>query len=161
MALLALPLIGLTREQATHARGMSSSPTPPVLTPRIYLPLLIAPAPPPTSEQRIDTALMRGEVDEETALVHKVFAAFGDERLPGQYLGDDSQVRDSMIMAEVGVRFAALTPATQALLAPFLLPPSAPGSWLELRERAANQPGTQALPAAIIPKREIACKPLT
>jgi hypothetical protein len=117
---------------------------------QVYLPLLVAPAPPPSSEQLIDAALARGEIDEETALVYKVFADFGDERLPQQYRGDDSQVRDAMIVSEAGMRFDSLSTQTQAILAPFLLPPSAPGSWLELREGAAQQSRTAAAPNAVI-----------
>ena len=90
-----------------------------------------------TSFELIEQALARGEIDEETALVYKVFAVYLDPRLPQRFNGNDSQVRDTLITAEAGARWPSLSPATQALLAPFLLPPAAPGSWLELQQAQA------------------------
>ncbi len=90
-----------------------------------------------TSFELIEQALSRGEIDEETALVYKVFAVYLDQRLPERFIGDDSQVRDTRITAEVLARWSSLSPTTQALLEPFLLPPAAPGSWLELQQEQA------------------------
>lgn len=90
-----------------------------------------------TSFELIEQALASGEIDKETALVYKVFAVYLDPRLPERFKGDDSQVQDTLITAEVGARWSSLTPPTQALLAPFLLPPAAQGSWLELQQRQA------------------------
>lgn len=87
-----------------------------------------------TSFELIEQALKRGEIDQETALVYKVFAVFLDPRLPGQYKGNGSPNRDTLIMGEVAATWSSLSPATQALLEPFFLPPAAPGSWLELQQ---------------------------
>src|SRR3712207_2454540 len=38
-----------------------------------------------TSEALIPAALKRGEIDDETALLYRVFAAFDDQRLPAKY----------------------------------------------------------------------------
>ena len=99
-----------------------------------FLPLLGVAPRRPSSEELIEQALADGEIDEETALVYKVYAAFADDRLPDLYRGDDSRVRDSAVMRRAVEGFEALSPEAQAILRPFLLPPSAPGSWLELRE---------------------------
>ena len=120
----------------------------------VFAPLVQMPA---TSSYLIAEAVQRGEISEETGLVYQVFAAFGDERLPARYQGDDSQVLDSMIMAEVDQRFEGLSVETQATLAPFRLSPAEPGSWLELREGGA-QAGAQsndegAEPAALTFRR--------
>src|SRR5687768_618260 len=46
----------------------------------------------PSSYELIDQALAAGRINEETAFKYRVFAAFGDERLPAQYRGDDGGV---------------------------------------------------------------------
>ncbi|HSP55342.1 MAG TPA: hypothetical protein VLS25_07120, partial [Dehalococcoidia bacterium] len=86
-----------------------------------------------SSEQLIDDALAAHSIDAETALVYKVYAAFGDSRLPPQYRGDDSEAEDSDAVREAAAQFDSLSPEHQGNLAPFLLPPSAPGSWLDLQ----------------------------
>ena len=43
---------------------------------------------------------------------------------------------DSRVLIQLVDEFDGLSQATQALLAPFVLPPPAPGSWQELREGA-------------------------
>jgi len=108
----------------------------------IHLPLISKSGPPPSSSELIAQALARGQIDSETALVYNVYAIFVDARLPAIYQGDDSRLRDSTVMRQIRGELPSLTSPTQALLAPFLLPPSAPGSWLELREapsRAARE----------------------
>jgi hypothetical protein len=83
----------------------------------------------PSSEVLIDRAEASGELDSETALVYRVFALFGDARLPARYQGDDSAIKDSLYMVEVRGRFEALSAATKALVQPFLIPPAYRGSW--------------------------------
>lgn len=101
------------------------------LTTRVFLPLVMRQARRPTSNKLIDQALARGEIDSDTALTYKVFAAFGDDRLPSCYRGDDWSVVDSHIVAEVQYRYADLSAATQAILNPFLIPPAYEGSWAQ------------------------------
>ncbi|MBX7236184.1 MAG: hypothetical protein K1X65_17505 [Caldilineales bacterium] len=118
-------------QRSPAVQALPLAPDSSIFTQVIYLPFVAAPAPPSTSEQLIKAALARGEIDEETALVYRVFAVFGDERLPAPYWGDDRQVEDSDILQDVGERFASLPAPAQATLRPFILRPPTPGSWLE------------------------------
>ena len=99
----------------------------------IRLPLVMRAYAPhvPTSDQLIDAALGRGEIDAETALSYKVFATLSDARLPARFRGDDSKLPDSHILDVVQARYATLSPATQATLAPFLIPPIYANSWAQ------------------------------
>ncbi len=94
---------------------------------------------PPTAFELIDKAQAARLIDAETALVYKVFVEFNDERLPAAYRGRDDGIREAQALDEVNDRFQALLPATQQLLAPFLLQPNVPGSWYDKRasQRAA------------------------
>jgi len=99
---------------------------------KVRLPLIqnhwITP-PPATSDQLIDAALARGEITAETALTYKVFASFGDPRLPARFKGDDRLIPDSHIVDKVLKQYATLSAATKAILNPFLIPPIYKGSW--------------------------------
>lgn len=91
--------------------------------------------PPPTGPSSfglIDAALSSGALDAETALVYKVYASFGDPRLPATYKGDDSRVLDTGIIEVVRQQFQSLSAPTQALLVPFLKTPDEPDSWVAL-----------------------------
>ena len=104
----------------------------------------------PSSADLIDAALAAHEISEEQALVYKVYASFGDSRLPPQYKGDDSATDDSAATDQAAISFNSLSAQTQANLAPFLLTPSAPGSWLELQTVPQASGGKGAAhPAAV------------
>ena len=104
----------------------------PVPSSRAFLPLIAA-ARLPSSFTLIDRALTRRDIGEETALIYRVFATFGDERLPQRYRGDDSGLIDSDAVSEATQRFANLSPAARSTLVPFLVPPVYAGSWYDLR----------------------------
>ncbi len=91
------------------------------------------PSPPsptsPSSFDLIDQALSTGQIDEETALTYKVFATFGDARLPAAYRGATSPLTHSSALEEAAARFDSLSDATQQTLAPFFTPPAYQGSW--------------------------------
>lgn len=97
----------------------SSPPTPP--TP--------PPSNSPSSSTLIDDALARNEIDAETALKYKVFAAFNDARLPTKFKGDDSRVFETDALENLNAQFDTLSSDNQTALAPFLLRPSNKGSW--------------------------------
>lgn len=99
-----------------------------------------APAPPPSAQisqansyELLNEALARAEIDDEQALVYKIFASFNDPQLPAQYKGDDAELHDGLVVAETLARWDELAPETQAIIAPFTLWPGEPGSWLQLR----------------------------
>ena len=96
--------------------------------------LVAGDAPPPidysteSSEDLIDAALDRGELDELTALVYKVFALFGDDRLPAEYAAD-GDMHGTPIMKELAYRYDELSAQAQEWMRPFMLPPDDPNSW--------------------------------
>lgn len=140
--LATLAVTGLALAPPNHA--VASQPT------HLFVPLIVdnAAARPP-SEVLIGQAVARGEIDGETALLYRIYAVFDDARLPARFQGDDSRVRDSSILAEVEQQLAGISPQTQALLAPFLLPPYAPGSWLELQGQGPQAAGARPVPGAL------------
>jgi hypothetical protein len=82
-----------------------------------------------SSFDNIDAALAAGSIDAETALTYKVFATFGDARLPSQYQGDNDGIIDTPVMDQVAAQYDSLSPTTQSNIGPFLLRPSIQGSW--------------------------------
>ena len=82
-----------------------------------------------TASALISTALKQGRISEEQALTYRVFAFFGDARLPGDYAGAAGGAPDHHLMRELAGRLPTLTAATQDLLLPFLLPPIYEESW--------------------------------
>jgi hypothetical protein len=99
-----------------------------------------------TSEEKIQDALEAGSIDDETALQYQVFADFGDARLPAEFAGDDpGPGAESTVMRELSARFDTLPPATQDLLAPFLMPPAYTGSWYSVRMSGAKPAPHSAL----------------
>lgn len=91
------------------APGAPSMPTPPPPPPT-----------PPTSHALIQKALDEGRIDAETALRYKVFAEFGDPRLPSEFRGSALGVTDTRTLDEVTARWDQLSAATRST------PPSRP-----------------------------------
>ena len=83
----------------------------------------------PTTLQLIDGAVVKGEIDAETALLYKVYAFFGDPSLPAAYTGTRPGEHDHGFLREVVDQWSTLSPATQQLLAAYLAPPTYAGSW--------------------------------
>ena len=91
----------------------------------------------PTSFELIDEALAASDIDEQEALMYRIFADFGDERLPDEYRGSAGDVEESAILHQAMTVLETLREDVREAIEPYLLPPSAPGSWVELREAAA------------------------
>lgn len=140
----------------TPGRPVAAAATP-TATPRIFLPLVAA-APRPSSFALIEQARQRGEIGEETALIYRVFATFGDPRLPARYRGDDSDIIDSDAVSEATLRFAELSPAARETLVPFLIPPVYKGSWYDLRIN--GQAAAAGIPDAMVNLITDRCKEL-
>jgi hypothetical protein len=60
-----------------------------------------------------------------------VFAAYGDDRLPAQYQRSGEASFGTLAAARAVQDFDELSSDSRVALAPFLLPPDAPGSWYE------------------------------
>jgi hypothetical protein len=79
-----------------------------------------------TAAQKIRDALAAGTIDEPTSLLYRVFALFGDARLPEEYRGEPEHDRSAVASAHDV--FDELPPAIQDQIAPYLLRPSDPAS---------------------------------
>ena len=82
-----------------------------------------------STQDLIDQAVAAGTLDPETGLVYKAFALFGDARLPAPYRGNDGVKGDSLELDEIRAAAPTMSPANQALVQPFLVPPAYQGSW--------------------------------
>jgi len=102
---------------------------------------------PPTTFELIEQALADGVIDAETALVYKVFAEFGDARLPVAYRGRASGAFEASALEDAELDFETLSPATQAILAPFLAPEDVSGVPLA----SGGGPGAAANQSAAAP----------
>jgi hypothetical protein len=92
----------------------------------------IAPEPPElTTIQLIDEAVTAGEISAETGLIYKVYAEFGGDGLPPEYVGAAPDTPEIGILHEVGSLWGTLSAPTKDALAPYFLPPPAPGGWYE------------------------------
>jgi hypothetical protein len=92
------------------------------------------PPPPPArppSDELIQKALDEGRIDADTALRYRVFAEFGDSRLPDEFRGSPSAATDTPVLDDVRTSWDQLSPATREALDPFFIPPFNPGSWYE------------------------------
>jgi hypothetical protein len=90
----------------------------------------------PSGIDLIDEALEKGNIDEETALLYKIFHAFDDDRLPAAYSSgfgtDDFRTH---ITKKAGYLYESLSPEVQLTIGPFLVPPIYEGSWWDLKRR--------------------------
>src|SRR5689334_13047507 len=105
---------------APPASGATNPPPPP-------------PPPPPdtrSTEQKIDDAVASGAITAEQGLEYKVFAGFGDPRLPAQYVGAPDPLAE-VPLDEVTARWDDLSDGAKATLGPFLIPPMHQGSYWE------------------------------
>jgi hypothetical protein len=95
---------------------------------------------PGSTDHLLAAAVAAGELSADEALVYRVWAAFGDPRLPGKYRGnvDNSDHGDDLLMAEAADRFDALTPEQQDDIGDYFVPPAYE------RGPAATPPGTAA-----------------
>ncbi len=70
-----------------------------------------------------------GRISVEKALLYRVYAVFGDERLPSRYAGDAGAAPDDLVLRDVADHWRGLSSRTRRSLMPFLRPPAARGSW--------------------------------
>jgi hypothetical protein len=145
-----LTILGLLLGGSPAARAEPGDRQPaPSAQRSLYLPLVARPGAAPTSDELIDAALERGEIDAETALIYHVFVAFADPRLPARFRGDDSQPSDRELAGQLAERFNQLSPQAKATLEPFLIPPYHTGSWWDLRQQQSRAAAPAISPAEL------------
>jgi len=98
----------------------------------------VAPHDTPTTDSLIDKAEASGAINSETALIYRLYFLFGDARLPAAYRGADTPETDSGYVSEVRHLFPTLSPATQAIVQPFLVPPAYKDSWVNIKSGGAH-----------------------
>lgn len=92
----------------------------------------------PGSRDRILAALDEGRIDEPTALLYRVYALFGDARLPGEYVTDRWE-EDAGAMAAAAAQLDTLPPEIAAELRPFVARPTDPVSvWHDVAAAATD-----------------------
>lgn len=94
----------------------------------------------PSSVSLIGAAVASGTLDSGTAVLYRLYAFFGDPRLPEQYRGGWSD--DDLAFDVARQQFDELPVETQALVLPFLVRPTSP------RSNLSAQPTTALLAAA-------------
>ncbi len=83
-----------------------------------------------TSFDAIDADLRAHRITSAQALVDKLFAGFGDRRLPKRYRFPGATGGSlTAVTGEAVQRFASLPAKTKAIVRPFLIPPAYPGSY--------------------------------
>jgi Bacterial Ig-like domain (group 2) len=108
-----------------------------------------------SSFEMIDAALASGAIDAETALSYKVFATFGDSRLPAAYQGNDADIVDTNALDQVMDNWPTLSDAAKQTLAPFLIPPAYADSWANLATaKATREAHTKPATATSRPKAQ-------
>ncbi|MBZ4371101.1 Ig-like domain-containing protein [Corallococcus sp. AS-1-6] len=84
----------------------------------------------PSSDEVLTSAHEAGLINDEELLAYRVYAAFGDPRLPLQYKARVEPGFDATPLEELHARFDALSAPMQEALGMYMLRPDDPGSWL-------------------------------
>jgi hypothetical protein len=122
-AAIALTVVAIARAPTTPMRSLDALPDV----------RQVQDAKEPSSYTLIDRALEARRITEELAHKYRVFAAYGDSRLPAEFRGAASgRPEPPPEVAAVGEALPSLSAATQAELAPFFMRPDEPGSWITL-----------------------------
>lgn len=114
----------------------------------VYLPFVLSNFFSTTSNQLIQSALERGEIDYFTSLLYRFYAQFGDDRLPAHLSGIGQE--DLAVFQEARDLLPTLSAGQQAQLNAFLVFPDDPASaWSQDQSQAQGAPaGTGAAAAA-------------
>lgn len=147
------PTVTTRPTATTEAPSASPSPGAPASTPSVpptpepTLAPTAAPSSPstggpqeePTAFGIIDQALEHGNIDQETAVLYSVFAAFGDPRLPPEYAAPPPPFLDSPVdLTRVAAELGQFSATVREQIAPFLIAPMHAGSWWDLRHNQAT-----------------------
>ena len=82
-----------------------------------------------SSFEVIDANVRLGRLQSSRALLYKLFAVFGDQRLPKRYRGDGSRVSGTGAVQEALERLPSLPAGIRRQVEPFLMPPGYRGSF--------------------------------
>ncbi len=85
-----------------------------------------APSEPKSSLQLIAEALERGDIDEDTATLYRVYSVFDDSKLPAQYKGSAPIKDGTPVIRDARSRYDSLRPEVQEKLKPYLFPKGRP-----------------------------------
>jgi hypothetical protein len=111
----------------TNSKGLSNTAT---VTISVATTL---PVPSNSTTALIDDAVTAGTITAEKGLTYKVFALFGDSRLPDQYKGaSGDMVNGTGVMMEVAEKYETMSEEARTAVYPFLLPAYVDGSWYQL-----------------------------
>jgi len=97
-----------------------------------------------TSIELLDKAVADKKLDAETALVYKVYAVYGDDKLPAEYNGKFFY-EGTQVVREMTEKWDKLSKKTKELLAPFTKRPDEDGSWMNLKYGEAEPKPTSWL----------------
>lgn len=75
-----------------------------------------------TSLQLIAEALERGEIDEDTATLYRVYSVVDSSKLPPEYVGTRPMKDGTPVLRAARARYDSLRPETQQALRPYLFP---------------------------------------
>ena len=108
-----------------------------------------------TRSALIASALAQNRISAEQALMYRVFAMFGDPRLPAEFAGAPDGAPDHQLLRQVSGALPTLSQPARDALVPFLLPPIYAESWFaqQLGLPAASVASQKAQPAAAKDKR--------
>jgi hypothetical protein len=131
---------------------------------------LPAPSGKPTSADLILADVAAGRLDEATALLYRIYAVFGDARLPPAY-ASDMQVEDGAALAAARMQIDSLPAAIAAELRPFLARPTDPSSvFYDVRRptsagepaiRLASARSTSGRATGLLAPAPVVCNPVS
>lgn len=168
LALITVLAVGCSAATPTAAPGSPAAPPPtsPGLDASGTLPTPGFPPPSPTDEpvgptstDLILAAHERGELSDEDAAVYRVFAAFGDERLPTEFQSESAGWEDHMATRDAAGLWDSLSAEQRVAIAPYFIPPIYAGSWADPAAEAGagltaglGLAGAPMITAAVDPK---------
>ncbi len=97
-----------------------------------------------TSQSLIEADVQSKKISVEKGLLYRVYAAFGDRRLPKRYAADEASIEGDSILEDVHAHWSTISSATRQKLLPFFLPPAARGSWYDKLRRQAMRVASSA-----------------
>jgi CARDB len=97
-----------------------------------------------TSAGLIAAELAAGRITQAQALTYRVYAMFGDARLPTRLAGEITAAEDDSIMREVADAWPSLSKASRRAVAPYLAPPHGRVTKRKGKAKAASAPVASA-----------------